>query len=308
VAAQATTPAFTLIELLVVIGIIALLAGVLAPGLAGAREAARTAACLANLRQLHLAIESYALENKALYAPGAPDFLANRTRWFGARPASTGAFTPVGGPLSEYLGTISTESLRGPRVCPSFSPGPATTAEAFERASGGYGYNNTFVGVLRARRSHGVYPIITDKSGARSAMFLRPASTLAFADAAINTSRGTLIEYPFIEPPQSPMTSPLALPLTSPLALPLTSPAQSSAQPSSGAYTPDPSMHFRHAGVSAPQAGGVALDGHAPKLALQASVPASIYGPITPAMRLGWPAASSPQRAAPWFDFAADVP
>jgi prepilin-type N-terminal cleavage/methylation domain-containing protein len=52
-------PGFTLIELLVVIAIIGVLAGMLFPVFARARESGRRSACISNLHQLTLALKSY---------------------------------------------------------------------------------------------------------------------------------------------------------------------------------------------------------------------------------------------------------
>ena len=61
---------FTLVELLVVVAIITILLGLLLPSLKQAREVARAAAGLSNLRQIGLALYAYAQDNKETFPLG----------------------------------------------------------------------------------------------------------------------------------------------------------------------------------------------------------------------------------------------
>ncbi|MBV9464404.1 MAG: prepilin-type N-terminal cleavage/methylation domain-containing protein, partial [Verrucomicrobiae bacterium] len=65
---------FTLIELLVVVAIIAILAALLMPALANARDYAYRSRCMSNLRQIGMAVRFYREDHGQAYPTGSFTF------------------------------------------------------------------------------------------------------------------------------------------------------------------------------------------------------------------------------------------
>jgi prepilin-type N-terminal cleavage/methylation domain-containing protein/prepilin-type processing-associated H-X9-DG protein len=174
---------FTLIEVLVVVAIMAILIALSYGALQRALTVAKVGVSSSNLLELGRANLTYAGDHDGSYCPAQEP--QNLIRWHGARTGTSAPFDATKGFLSPYLG--QSMIVKADPLFTSY----ATGADSFEDGSGGYGYNEIYIG---GTPQDNFTPTTQIKVP-------HPERTVMFTTTAFANADG-FQEYPFSEAPQ----------------------------------------------------------------------------------------------------------
>src|SRR5687768_11044218 len=192
--------AFTLIELLVVIAIIAILAAILFPVFAQARESARKTSCLSNMKQIVTATLMYTQdydENFPTYASWTDRARVQNPLDPNDRPG--GSTGPGRRPMWQWKIHPYTKNW-DLLSCPSDLPPPANLVAKFHNIS--YGYNYGYLSTLEVTADPGDPGVGQWFSGVSQAAVSRPANIVAFTDGggrvfgSVGNTLGSMVNPP----------------------------------------------------------------------------------------------------------------
>lgn len=164
-------------EMLTVVGIIATLVALLLPSLKGARDQARSVACLSNLRQMVTAAGAYLETNDERY-PVA--YWADYTSTPGVSIALNWDFKTIrdwnaGGSVRFENGLLWGSNVHSEiQQCPVFTGASNGVVDGLEEPHTGYNYNTSFIG-------HGIWEVPV-QAPVRATMVRRPAMCALFGD------------------------------------------------------------------------------------------------------------------------------
>jgi prepilin-type N-terminal cleavage/methylation domain-containing protein/prepilin-type processing-associated H-X9-DG protein len=186
---------FTLIELLVVIAIIAILAAILFPVFAQAREKARGISCLSNVRQMGLGLMQYVQDYDETVCPWGYRTTTGAKYWFG-EVAFPGGWDMTQGLLQPYMKSAQIQD------CPD---GPQRTSIYDKPVAFGINEYHLYYPNYSGDPAS---PHFLDFSGGpvcpTMAQMSQPASTLVFADSAsVNPGNTYATRYHILLPPSS---------------------------------------------------------------------------------------------------------
>jgi prepilin-type N-terminal cleavage/methylation domain-containing protein/prepilin-type processing-associated H-X9-DG protein len=176
---------FTLIELLVVIAIIAILAAILFPVFARARENARRASCQSNLKQIALGLKQYIQDYDERYPTGGVDSSGNPTAAWWYQPTGS---TYIGwyDQLQPYVKSL--QIFKCPSDSSQAGSGVTSDLTGLDEYSYSYGFNGNMRSISEAKINNSAALVMLHEKNKQSSPSI--SLTASYPSAASDWSTG----------------------------------------------------------------------------------------------------------------------